>query len=73
MNDDQKETALLAWRRLLKEPGIRMDPEEHYDELLKAADELERTGVISNSEWRKLVKEASTAFANVVEGLGGGT
>ncbi|VVO38187.1 hypothetical protein [Pseudomonas fluorescens] len=73
MNDDQKEQALLAWRKLLEEPAIRMDPEEHYDELLKAADELERTGVINGNEWRKLVKEAGTAFANATEGLGGGT
>lgn len=73
MNDDQKTQALLAWRKLLEEPEIRMNPEEHYDELLKAADELERTGVISSSEWRGLVKEAGSAFANAIEGLGSGT
>lgn len=49
-----------------------MDAEEHYAELLRSADELERTGIIDGSEWKKLVKEASTAFANAIEGLGGG-
>lgn len=73
MNDDQKKRALAAWYKLLNEPEIRMDVEEQYDELLKAADEMERTGLISSSEWRKLVKEAGTAFAKAIEGVGGGT
>lgn len=73
MNDDQKKLALAAWYKLLHEPEIRMDVEEQYDELLKAADEMERTGLIGSSEWRKLVKEAATAFAKVIDGVGGGT
>jgi hypothetical protein len=73
MNDDQKKQALAAWYKLLKEPEIHMDVEEQYDELLKAADEMERTGLISGVEWRKLVKEASTAFATATEGVDGGT
>jgi hypothetical protein len=73
MNDDQKEQALAAWYQLLKEPEIRMDAEEQYDELLKAADEMERTGLINSAEWRKLVREAGVAFAKSIEGIGGGT
>jgi glycerol dehydrogenase-like iron-containing ADH family enzyme len=73
MNDDQKKQALAAWQKLLNEPEIRMDAEEQYDELLKAADEMERTGLINSSEWRKLVKAAGTSFAKAIEGVGGGT
>ncbi|MDI3271742.1 hypothetical protein ACYZT3_16940 [Pseudomonas sp. MDT1-16] len=73
MSDDQKREALAAWYQLLKEPEIRMDAEEQYDELLKAADEMERTGLINSVEWRKLVQAASAAFANATEGLGRGT
>jgi hypothetical protein len=73
MNDDQKKQALAAWYKLLNEPEIRMDAEEQYDELLKAADEMERTGLISSSEWRTLVKAAGTSFAKAIEGVGGGT
>ena len=73
MNDDRKQDALAAWYQLLKEPEIRMDCEEQYDELLKAADEMERTGLISGAEWRQLVREAGVAFANATEGVGGGT
>ncbi|WP_338919414.1 hypothetical protein V0M98_18715 [Pseudomonas silesiensis] len=73
MNDDQKVQALDAWYQLLREPQIRMDAEEQYDELLKAADEMERNGLISGGEWRRLVQEAGVAFSNATEGLGRGT
>ncbi|MBV7515022.1 MULTISPECIES: hypothetical protein [unclassified Pseudomonas] len=73
MSGDQKSEALAAWYQLLKVPEIRMDAEEQYDELLKAADEMERTGLISSVEWRRLVQEASAAFANATQGLGRGT
>lgn len=73
MNNDQKKEALAAWYKLLNEPEIRMDCEEQYDELLKAADEMERVGLISGVEWRKLVQEAGIAFSKAIEGVGGGT
>lgn len=73
MSDDRKKQALKAWYQLLEEPEIRMDSEEQYDELLKAADEMERAGLITSSEWRGLVREAGTAFAQATEGVGGGT
>ncbi|RON47817.1 hypothetical protein [Pseudomonas frederiksbergensis] len=73
MNDDPKRDALAAWYKLLRQPEIRMDSEEHYDELLKAADEMERKGLINGAEWRVLVREAGVAFANSIQGIGGGT
>lgn len=73
MNDQAKQEALAAWYKLLRHPEIRMDSEEHYDELLKAADEMERTGLINAAEWRVLVREAGVAFANSIQGVGGGT
>ncbi|MBK5415505.1 hypothetical protein [Pseudomonas sp. TH31] len=73
MNDQAKQQALAAWYQLLRQPEIRMDSEEHYDELLKAADELERKGLISGSEWRVLLREAGAVFANSIAGLGGGS
>lgn len=73
MNSEQKREALVAWYKLLRQPEVRMDSEEQYDELLKAADEMERAGLISSSEWRVLVREAGVAFANSIQGVGGGT
>ncbi len=73
MNDEAKRKALAAWYTLLRQPDIRMDSEEHYDELLKAADEMERAGLINGSEWRVLVREAGVAFASSIVGAGGGT
>lgn len=73
MNDDRKKQALVAWRKLLEEPEIRMDTEEQYDELLKMADTMEQDGLITAGEWRQLVREAGTRFAQATEGLEGGT
>jgi hypothetical protein len=73
MNDQAKQQALAAWYQLLRQPEIRMDSEEHHDELLKAADEMERKGLINSTEWRVLVREAGVVFANSIAGLGGGT
>jgi len=73
MTDDLRREALADWYKLLATPEIRMDVEEQYDELLKAADEMERTGLISSSEWRTLVREAGVTFAAATQGVGGGT
>ncbi|MBK5512517.1 hypothetical protein [Pseudomonas sp. TH15] len=41
---------------------MRLDPEEQYDELLKAADEMEEQGLITSAEWRQLVRDAGSIF-----------
>jgi hypothetical protein len=41
---------------------MRLDPEEQYDELLKAADEMEEQGLITSAEWRQLVRDAGNVF-----------
>lgn len=73
MNDDRKKTALDAWYTLLREPEAGMDCEEHYDQLLKAADEIEGDGLITSAEWRELVREARGVFSAASEGVGSGT
>jgi hypothetical protein len=50
-----------------------MDCEEHYDKLLKAADEMEGAGLINNAEWRELVRDARGAFSAASDGVGSGT
>jgi uncharacterized protein HemY len=50
-----------------------MDAEEQYDELLKMADSMEAEGVISHTEWRQLIRDASVVLAQAREGLEGGT
>lgn len=73
MTDDPRQDALAAWYKLLAQPEIRMDVEEQYQELLKAAEEMERKGLISSAEWRTLVREAGVAFYSATEGGGRGT
>ena len=73
MTCDRRREALAAWYDLLAHPAIRMDVEEQYDELLKAADEMEHAELISSSEWRNLVRKAGSAFSRATQGLGRGT
>lgn len=69
----KREEALTAWRQLLDKPGIRMDVEEQYEELLKLADDFKQGGVINSGDWRELVEEATAFYAHSIEGLEGGT
>ncbi|MEX3772763.1 hypothetical protein [Pseudomonas sp. MYb118] len=73
MTYDRRREALAAWYEMLDHPAIRMDVEEQYDELLKAADEMEHAELISSSEWRSLVRKAGVAFSHSTEGMRGGT
>lgn len=73
MTHELKSEALAAWYKLLSEPEIRMDAQDQYDELLKAADEMERNGLIGSDEWRNLVRKAGMAFSKAIEGVGRGT
>lgn len=51
---------MLAWRdRFLSEGTLQ---EEDYDQALRSAEALERSGVISAGEWIELVRQANTAL-----------
>jgi beta-phosphoglucomutase-like phosphatase (HAD superfamily) len=73
MDDYRRNQALAAWRKLLEEPGIRMDAEEQYEELLKMADDFKLQGIIDADDWRELIEEAGAFYAHTIEGVGGGT
>lgn len=62
MFDQKKKAKLAAWRKLATQSQMRLDPEEQYDELLKAADEMEEQGLITSAEWRQLVRDAGSVF-----------
>ncbi|SMQ23303.1 hypothetical protein SAMN04488483_0884 [Pseudomonas helmanticensis] len=62
MFDQRKQTKLAAWRELATQSHKHLDPEEQYDELLKAADEMEEQGLITSAEWRQLVRDAGSVF-----------
>lgn len=58
----QRTRALASWRTLLENPVARTNAEEHYHELLKAADQMELAELINGDEWRQLVREAGASF-----------
>ena len=64
MFDQRKQTKLAAWREMATQPQRHLDPEEQYDELLKAADEMEEQGLITSAEWRQLVRDAGSVFTS---------
>lgn len=64
MFDQRKKELLAAWRNLATQSQLQMDPEQQYDELLKAADEMEAQGIITSAEWRQLVRDAGSVFTS---------
>lgn len=62
MFDQRKQEKLAAWRKLATRSQMCLNPEEQYDELLKAADEMEEEGLITSAEWRQLVRDAGNVF-----------
>jgi hypothetical protein len=49
---------LASWHNLLEHPVAGVNVEDKYHALLKAADNMERVGFITSSEWRQLVRMA---------------
>lgn len=62
---------MTAWRKLFTLPDTNIDAEDRYFRLLRAADDMERAGLISSDEWRKLVQQAGVALAKTSECMGG--
>ncbi|MCP1475915.1 hypothetical protein ABIA54_005236 [Pseudomonas sp. EB276 TE3739] len=62
MFDQQKKASLAAWRKLAEQNEADLDLDQQYDELLKAADEMEEQGLITSAEWRELVRKAGNVF-----------
>ena len=64
MFDQQKKASLAAWRKMAEQAEADQDPEQQYDELLKAADQMEEQGLITSAEWRQLVRDAGNVFTH---------
>jgi len=64
MFDQQKQASLAAWRELAAQTQDDPDPEQRYDELLRAADAMEEQGLITAAEWRQLVRDAGNLFTH---------
>ena len=73
MYEDRKARALEEWHLLLSKPEIRMTAQEHYEELLRLAEEYLKQGFINRDERKILVTEATKRYAQAVEGVGQGT
>lgn len=71
MSNDLRGQALANWRKLFALSENLITDEARYEKLLTAADHMERSGLISSEEWRKLVQQAGALFASTAECMGG--
>jgi hypothetical protein len=71
MEGDLRKQALANWQKLFSMPANLISDEARYEKLLRAADHMERSGLISSDEWRKLAQRAGTSFASTAECMGG--
>lgn len=61
--------ALDSWHRALDNVALRMEcPDTYHEELLRQADEMDRTGIVDWEEWRDLRVEADFAYLRAVAG-----
>jgi hypothetical protein len=63
----RRKLALDAWREILERPVSWADAEGQYHELLSAADEMEKDGLINDDEWRKLARKAGARFVDATK------
>jgi hypothetical protein len=63
MKGDLRKQALANWQKLFSMPANLISDEARYDKLLRAADDMERSGLIRSDEWRKLVGPESRGIA----------
>jgi hypothetical protein len=70
MKEMQRRLAITAWRQLFNMPENRIDPEDRYNRLLRSADDMEREGMITSTEWRKLAQQAGTLLASTADCMG---
>ncbi|SFB55027.1 hypothetical protein SAMN05216248_111142 [Pseudomonas simiae] len=66
MRDEIRRSAIKAWRDLLYQAVNEQDVEDKYFKLLTRADEMECAGLITEEEWRKLVRKAGEFLASTV-------
>jgi hypothetical protein len=66
---ESKLKALDAWHRALENRELRMEcPDAYHDELLRQSDEMDRLGMLTNTEWCDLRREADAAYLRAVAG-----
>jgi len=67
MKEAQRKLAITAWRQLFTLSENRIDAEDRYYRLLRSADDMEREGLITSTEWLKLAQQAGTLFSSTAE------
>ena len=69
LEQESRLKALDAWHRALENRDLRMEcPDAYHDELLRQSDEMDRLGMLTNTEWCVLRRGADAAYLRAVAG-----
>ncbi|WP_205894284.1 hypothetical protein, partial [Pseudomonas gregormendelii] len=63
--------SLDHYKQLFTLSANRIDDEDRYYRLLRSADDMEREGLMTNTEWLKLAQQAGTLFSSTAECMAG--
>lgn len=67
MQQSTRRSAVKAWADIYSQAVHDRDIEDKYFKLLRKADDMESTGLINGSEWRRLVRRAGEFLASTAE------
>jgi hypothetical protein len=56
MKEEQRRLAMKAWCKLFALTGNEIDAEDQYFRLMGQADAMERAGLISSDEWKRMAQ-----------------
>lgn len=62
-----KSKVFESWEMLILEYESGGDVEIHYFRLLTTADELLRNGLVDDSEWRQMARQAADFFVEIID------
>lgn len=62
LNIKRRRKAVLAWCTLYRASDSSIEVEERYNQLLSAADDMEREALITSTEWRRFAQCAARLF-----------
>lgn len=62
-----RRSAIKTWAEIYLQDVNEQDIEEKYSKLLSKADDMETSGLINGTEWRKLVRRAGEYLVSTTE------
>lgn len=68
MEEEQRRLSIDSWWELFTVGRENIQPEDKYFQLLDAADDMERSQLITSDEWRRFIRQANVCLGGHSEG-----